>query len=92
MKDFSVREVSARKHGSGGGSRRLLHFFSWCRSRSRKRLVDDVFNHTIRAFVEMKDLTAMGIDISDLQGEGRRMRVVVVRWCGGGGAMATYGG
>ncbi|XP_038972434.1 pentatricopeptide repeat-containing protein At5g61370, mitochondrial [Phoenix dactylifera] len=59
--------------GGGGGGRRLLRFFSWCRRRSRERLGDEVFDHAIRAFAGMKDLTAMEITISDLEEEGRKM-------------------
>ncbi|EHA8586460.1 putative pentatricopeptide repeat-containing protein, mitochondrial [Cocos nucifera] len=64
---------SYKSSGAGGGSRRLLRFFSWCRSRCREGLGDEVFDHAIRAFAEMKDLTAMGIAISNLQKEGRKM-------------------
>ncbi|PKU61722.1 Pentatricopeptide repeat-containing protein [Dendrobium catenatum] len=60
--------------GSGRSrSRRLLRFFIWClRSRDEDFGVD-VFNCAIRAFTEMKDLTAMAISISELQKMGCRM-------------------
>lgn len=60
--------------GSGRSrSRRLLRFFTWCLRRSHEAFGDEVFNCAIRAFTEMKDLTAMGIAISELQKMGCRM-------------------
>ncbi|KAI0503535.1 hypothetical protein KFK09_014469 [Dendrobium nobile] len=60
--------------GSGRSrSRRLLRFFIWCLRNRDEDFGDDVFNCAIRAFTEMKDLTAMAIAISELQKMGCRM-------------------
>ncbi|WOL04316.1 hypothetical protein Cni_G13037 [Canna indica] len=61
-------------NSSSSSSRRLLRFFSWCqRQVPHAQLEDDVFNRAIRVFAKMKDLTAMGLAISQLQEEGRIM-------------------
>nr|UPT48956.1 pentatricopeptide repeat protein AaPPR1186 [Agave angustifolia] len=67
--------TSSSRNGGGGSSssRRLLRFFSWCRRNSSEELGDEVFNRAIRAFSEMKDITAVEIAMLDLQKAGRKV-------------------
>ncbi|XP_020579191.1 pentatricopeptide repeat-containing protein At5g61370, mitochondrial-like [Phalaenopsis equestris] len=70
---FKILPASTSIGSGRSRSRRLLRFFIWFLRRSHEGFGDVVFNCAIQAFAEMKDLTAMGIAISELQKLGCRM-------------------
>ncbi|KAJ6835164.1 putative pentatricopeptide repeat-containing protein, mitochondrial isoform X2 [Iris pallida] len=66
--------IDSYRSSSVGSSRRLLRFLSWSRrSAGGVGIDDEVLNRAVRRFSETRDVTAIGIALSVLQKEGRRL-------------------